>query len=228
MLDDMTKEELLEEVKKMRSELYHMKMAQKFNLPPNSPRPDGYAYNLGEAPPGWALPTDRSGQVPSVHSNDWPKFLGKPWLGAIGFIPDDVKEEVLDVVGVETPEVEGVNTLDYSGWCLRTAEVEGEKFIYLRSPDGRSLTRLIDYRAEVSGTPNRPQVLYQFANVLGQRDIPATWPRWWKMERVDNRFILSRNGVSYVIEAIYHGHEKLWEEFFQYLNATADNPGTEL
>lgn len=231
MLDDMTKEELIAEVKKMREELYHLKMAKEFNLSPNVPRPDGYATS--ETKVDSDLPTYRSGQIPSS-SPFWPANFGKPWLGAILDMgtPGASKEEVNEVfttakekmeAAVEKiiayrKEAEEEDTQEFAGWCLRITDFEGIKFLFLKDPDGNQMSLEVDTRPEVNGVPNRPQVLTQFVATLGRVNIAGVWPRWWKLEDTGEWFVLSRHDLSYTITPKEHKQETLLRNFFKHLN----------
>lgn len=249
MLENMTKEELLVEVKKMQEELYHLKMLKEMNISPTAPRPDGYAAPAtrptSEAPAGWALPADRNGQVPSTPLEGWPKNSGKPWLGAVF----DMPKESLDLLKVNSCDTEyspervaaissvqekisaAAETIEaykkaaqeedekeYSGWCIRITDFEGIKFLYLKAPDDRGMSLEVDTRPEVNGVQNRPQVLYQFASVLGSKNIAGVWPRWWKIQDFGEWFVLSRHGISYTITPISELQEDILRDFFKHLN----------
>lgn len=249
MLENMTKEELLAEVKKMQEELYHLKMSREMNISPSAPRPDGYAAPAtrptSEAPAGWALPEDRSGQIPSSQDLD-ESTNSNVWLGSshgVGYrtnnphsIPEEQrgasKEEVAEVLttakekmnaAVEKivaykKEAEAEDKKEYAGWCLRITDFEGEKFMYLKSPDDRSMSLALDYRDEVNGVLNRPQVISQLVNTLGTRDIPGVWPRWWKVEDTGEWFVISRHDLSYTISPKTAQQQKLLRDFFAHLN----------
>lgn len=275
MLENMTKEELLVEVKKMQEELYHLRMAKEMNLSPSAPRPDGYAAPAtrptSEAPAGWALPEDRSGQIPSFQDLDESKISGailgviakfspgavditpmpageeegNVWLGSshgVGYrtnnphrAPEDTgvsSEEVAPLFSTAKDKIEAaVETIvaykkaaeeedrkEYAGWCLRITDFEGEKFMYLKSPDDRSMSLPLDYRDEVNGVSNRPQVISQLVNVLGTRNIPGVWPRWWKVEDTGEWFVISRHDLSYTISPKTVQQQTLLRDFFAHLN----------
>lgn len=271
MLENMTKEELIAEVKKMQEELYHLRMSKEMNISPSAPRPDGYAAPAtrptSEAPAGWALPEDRSGQIPSAQDSPLRNLnLSKvqPWMGAVmdtTTMPDESKGDVwlgsshgvgyrdnnphsvTDDTGVGPEEVatlfstakekieaavetiiayqkeaEAEDKKEYSGWCLRITDFEGEKFMYLKSPDDRSMSLLLDYRDEVNGVSNRPQVISQLVNVLGTRDIPGVWPRWWKVQDTGEWFVISRHDLSYTISPKTVQQQTLLRDFFAHLN----------
>lgn len=245
MLENMTKEELIEEVKRLRaleigflhSELYHLKMVKQMNIPAGTPRPDGYAYG--------ALPEDRSGQIPSLQDLDELKTSGA-WLGSshgVGYrtnnphsTPESTegvsKEEVAEVFSTAKEKINAAvekivayqkeaaeeDKKEYSGWCLRITDFEGIKFLYLKNPEGISYSIPVDSRKEVNGVQNNPQVLTQFANVLGTRDIVGVWPRWWKMEKNEDSFIISRGGMSYTITTSFPELTEFVENFFKHLN----------
>lgn len=271
MLENMTKEELLVEVKKMQEELYHLRMAKEMNLSPSAPRPDGYAAPAtrptSEAPAGWALPEDRSGQIPSAQDSPLRKLnLSKvqPWMGAVihdTAMPDASKGDVwlgsshgvgyrsnnphsaTDGTEVNPEEVAAIlptaqekiaaaaetivaykkaaeeeDRKEYAGWCLRITDLEGEKFMFLKSPDDRSMSLPLDYRDEVNGISNRPQVISQLVNVLGTRNIPGVWPRWWKVEDTGEWFVISRHDLSYTISPKTVQQQTLLRDFFAHLN----------
>lgn len=224
MLENMTKEELIEEVKKMRTELYHLKMAKEFNISPTVPRPDGYASPatrpVSETPEGSALPNDRSGQIPSVQD----KYA--PWTDTeitdinIPTLGTPVKERIeaaAEKITAYKKEAEEEDKKEYSGWCLRITDLDGLKFLYLKSPDDRSLSLEVDTSPMVNNIPNRPQVLFQFANTVGARDIPGVWPRWWKLDRSEERFVITCGRLSYTITPKFAREEKLLEDFFNHL-----------
>lgn len=241
MSEEMTKEELLLELRRVQTELYHLKMAQERGLSPSTPRPDGYS-----------LPSYRSGQIPSSYPpTDWNIRFGRPFIGAIldmsevekkgldlskinacdmEYSPerikaiDSVKEKIAaaaETIVTYQEEAREADLKAYSGWSLRITDFEGLKFLYLSAPDERSMTLEVDTRPEVNGVQNRPQVLTQFANVLGTRDIAGVWPRWWKIEDNDDHFVLSRNGMSYVITPKPDFNDfqgTLIRDFFKHLN----------
>lgn len=207
MLENMSKEELISEVGKLREELYHLKMAKEFNLSPTAPRPDGYATpgtrTLVAAPDGWAAPfTDSEVPTPNLSIYD----AAKKKINA-----------VIEKIIVDKKEAEEADKREYSGWCLRITDFEGLKFLYLKSPDDRSLSLEVDTSEMVNNIPNRPQVLFQFANALGTRDIPGVWPRWWKLDRSEERFVITCGRLSYTITPKFAREEKLLENFFNHL-----------
>lgn len=214
MLESMTKEELIAEVKRLRNDLYHLNMSRDLGLPPNMLfPPDGYAI-----PATKPVPVDHGGQIPSTPRDGWPKNFGKPWLGAICNSEDvdktiELVEELLR--DKKKAQEEGAQTC--SGWSLRITDLEGTKFFYLKSPDDREMSLEIDTRQEVNGILNNPQVLTQFANTLGTRDIPGVWPRWWKMTDVGESFVLRRNALAYTISPKNIDQEILVRDFFKHL-----------
>lgn len=221
MLENMTKEELLVEVKKMQEELYHLRMAKEMNLSPSAPRPDGYAAPAtrptSEAPAGWALPENRSGQIPSFQDLDESKISG-----AIADSPTPTAQEKIaaaaETIVAYKKAAEEEDRKEYAGWCLRITDFEGEKFMYLKSPDDRSMSLPLDYRDEVNGVSNRPQVISQLVNVLGTRNIPGVWPRWWKVEDTGEWFVISRHDLSYTISPKTVQQQTLLRDFFAHLN----------
>ncbi len=242
MLENMTKEELIQEVKKMRTELHYLKMVHEMNLSPTAPRPDGYAAPAtrptSEAPAGWALPEDRSGQIPSAQDLPLRKLnLSKvqPWAGAVmnSPMPDGASmEEVTTLFSTAKEKInaaaekivayqaewEAEDKKEYAGWCLRITDFEGEKFMYLKSPDDRSMSLALDYRDEVNGVLNRPQVISQLVNTLGTRDIPGVWPRWWKVVDTGEWFVISRHDLSYTISPKTAQQQAILRDFFAHLN----------
>lgn len=226
MFESWTKEELITEIKRLRSELYHINMARDLGLPPNMPVPDGHAVPaqrpVSEAPEGWALPADRSGQIPSTPPLTSAPRFGKPWLGAVLDVPnseaiDKQIQEVADLIKAKNESAEEEDRKEYSGWCLRITDFEGIKFLYLKGPGGQEICLEVDTRPEVNGILNNPQVLTQFANSIGHRNIAGVWPRWWKMQDVGDSFVLRRNGLAYTITTKNVSEENLVRSFFKHL-----------
>lgn len=228
MLEDMTKEDLIEVIKGLQDDVYHLKMGWK----PGTPKPSGYASPAtapgSQAPEGWALPSERSGQIPSTPNTGWPKNFGKPWLGAIlGDEPlpelptkaeDKIASAVETIVTFQEEQEE-----ELVGWCMRVTEYEGIKFLFLCSPDKRSLTLEVDTRTEVNGRVNRPMVLSQFVNAVGPRKIPGAWPTWWKIDEVLDGFVLSRSGTTcYTITPKYPDQWTLVKDFVRHLNSSKE------
>lgn len=198
-LEDMSKEDLVLELKKLQSEVFHLKMGRRFNVPEGT-FPDGYAYSAN-------LPDTRSGQIPS--SQD---------LTYVGPCPSAGINNVVQKIEEDKVKSEEVDRREYSGWCLRITDFEGLKFLFLKSPDGRQVSIPVDSSPVVEGRVNRPQTLYQFANVLGTRDIPGVWPRWWKVETTPDAFIIERGGMTYTISPPTPEEYNLFWDFFTHLN----------
>lgn len=213
MLENMTKEELIAEVKRLRNDLYHLNMARDLGLPTTLTVPDGYAI-----PATKPMPVTIPADAPQAPLTGWPKNFGKPWLGAV-CNSEEVDETIKLVEELirDKKKAQEEDQAAYSGWSLRITDIEGTKFLYLKSPDNREMSLEVDTRQEVNGILNNPQVLTQFANTLGTRDIVGVWPRWWKMQHIGESFVLRRNALAYTITTRNKDQELLVRDFFKHL-----------
>lgn len=220
MFDSWTKEQLIIEVKRLRSEVYRLTLLNNINSPSLAQEPDGYAGPATKPISEYLirpdLPSDRSGQIPS--SQDIVEALKDPDYAEPILTPAIQRLQAsAEKIAASKKEAEEYDKKEYSGWCLRITDFESLKFLYLKSPDDRSLSIQVDYSQEVNGIQNRPQILFQFASAVGVRDIPGVWPRWWKLTRGKKRFIISCGRLYYTITATSDDQDKLLVDFFNHL-----------
>lgn len=225
MLEQMTKEDLIEVIKGLQDDVYHLKMGWK----PGTPKPSGYATPAtapgSQAPEGWALPSERSGQIPS-NEPIGVRVTMEEMLGGTPTPATKAEEKIASAVEtIVTFQEEQKTSEDTAsvGWCIRITHFEGFKFLFLRSPDDRSMTLEVDTRTELNGRVNRPMVLSQFINAVGEENIEPFWPQWWKIDEVLDGFVLSRSGTTcYTITPKNPDQWTLVKDFVRHLNSSKE------